>query len=123
MSDISEAAERLRPFIKQTPEIPGEGVECIWTLAKAWLSEHPADDDEAIDEAWLRSVGFIADAYEPSKSLSTNYCAPVVIRWTRRHRLLSLYDGESWCVLPGKTRGQLRRLCACLGITLTESQP
>lgn len=87
------------------------------------LASNPPDDDEAIDEAFLRSVGAENDDH-PHK-------------WTfHREDALSIglwNVGDGWkamlrhaahaatCIVRGiKTRGQLRRLCLALGIPLTE---
>ena len=34
----------------------------IMEVSRAFLAEHPADDGEAIDEAWLRSVSFMQES-------------------------------------------------------------
>ena len=82
--------------------------EILKPLADAYLALHPADDGEAIDEAWLEANGF-----EPA----------LPAKWLfKKGRLLwSSYDGLSLTNdldgdLPWiKTRGQLRRLLAAIG--------
>lgn len=71
MTDVRAAAERLRPFQnnEQSPSLAASRfITDMWTLTRAYLAEHPSDDTQPIDEDWLRSVGFEADAYELSLS-------------------------------------------------------
>ena len=106
-------------------------VAAAWAyeFAQAVAAEHPADDAIAVDEAWLRSVGF----------------SEVVTRWSDVWLGLEsgggilevLSDGsigyvqnprtddEVYVCIPGKqsTRGHVRRLCKALGVTLSEEQP
>ena len=86
-------------------------------IINAYLAEHPVDDDEAIDEEWLRSVGFVL-IEEPEEVPDGRY----------RHTgtWLDVWDmnGDGWIVnafdqagiKPNMftTRGQLRRLIASL---------
>ena len=69
MSEIQAAAERLRKVREDgeyddvyEPRATAYGIvsDCE-ILADAYLAEHPADDVEAIDEAWLRSVSFMQE--------------------------------------------------------------
>jgi hypothetical protein len=84
-------------------------------LACAWLAEHPADDGEAIDAAWLKAAGFDGDAemkpFGPGMWLGD----------------LRVHHDWRWSWRPGpwpfravRTRGDLRRLAAALGIPLRE---
>jgi hypothetical protein len=52
---IQQAAERLRPFVNETPH---RECEEMWTLARAWLAEHPADDDKPLLDSELPQFGF-----------------------------------------------------------------
>ena len=69
MNEIQAAAERLRKVREAVdyddvygPLATAYGIvsDCE-ILADAYLAEHPADDGEAIDEAWLRSVCLVQD--------------------------------------------------------------
>ncbi len=108
-----------------------DGMACV--LAQAWLIEHPADDGEPADFEWLEShatreedkgywdvppsgdvwwavgcLSFTCDAYQsdPGEAVET-----VADDWQ--------VEGEKLpkALIP-KTRGEFRRLCAALGITL-----
>ena len=137
MADLRAAAERIlsdwndpsiaRPAIAQDDPLEVQ-------FARAWLVAHPADSDEPITEAWLRACGF-KDYAEPSK-----YCSSYLSLWLERKEhnaailavhwaLPSNRDGHYWsansfslykAAYP-KTRGDVRRLCAALGVTLKES--
>ena len=118
MSDVNAATERWRldnkaEEHKEYARSPYKGnfdlrLEDAYLLADAYLALHPADDGEAIDEAWLEANGF-----EPA----------LPAKWLfKKGRLLwSSYDGLSLTNdldgdLPWiKTRGQLRRLLAAIG--------
>ena len=139
MTEIREAAERIRR--QQYDQHGGEfligpnGEK--WsrsmdghTVANAYLAEHPTDDEEPVTESWLESCG-------------GNVChgcedEPGSVEFGKSRTLslvLSQYDDmEFWRVflehpsskafamhdqLPDvNTRGNVRRLCAALGITL-----
>jgi hypothetical protein len=83
-------------------------------LAAACLAEHPCDDEQAIDEVFLASLGFGGDmhAYGPGMWLGDLRVSHDWV-WGWRH---------SWPFAPMDSRGQLRRLMAALGITATPLQ-
>jgi hypothetical protein len=56
-ANVREAAELLRNGFNYA-ECPDQWSECncARALAAEWLREHPADDEEVADEAWLRGV-------------------------------------------------------------------
>ena len=73
MSEIQTAAERWRKHREAKERLASpyrDGTKINFslmdydelTLAEAYLAEHPADDGEAIDEAWLRSVSFMQES-------------------------------------------------------------
>lgn len=87
-------------------------LECLLTLRRH-LAEHPADSELAIDEAWLRSVGGYSNGsywYFPGESDSSVDLVKWAGGWNFR-----IHDGHN-C----KTRGDVRRLAAALGIELKE---
>lgn len=82
-------------------------------IAQTYLAARPpADDGEAVTEEWLRSQGFVGGGlgdYQSGLWLGD---------------LKVSHDG--WWTIPApkvtpETRGDVRRLCSVLGITLTES--
>ena len=113
--DVRKAAERLRRVY---------GEESQWsvydghrdrasmlgsdemTIAKAYLAEHPADEAIEISEDWLRSVG-LRDNRMVIEFMKTNDG-----RWASRW--------HGWELPRLKTRGQVRNLCAALGVELKE---
>lgn len=89
----------------------------VIALSEAWLAEHPADDDEPITEEWLRGVGF-----RETKVSDEHF------RIIRKDQVSVCCDDLSspttWCMrgqeflCSFKTRGDVRRLCAAIGIEL-----
>jgi hypothetical protein len=139
MSDVREAAERLREYaelivgsVTKTVEPNSTGYEVNngpvhwglmepYELAAAYLAEH---DETPIDEAWLRSVGFERDGRELCLFFKYDCCraSEIVVHsdygWkvgggsVNHQSLMTLHN------IP-KTRGDVRRLCSALGIELT----
>lgn len=116
MSELREAAERLRA----TGDTPNDlSVAAIYDraiLAKAWLAEHPADDDEAVTEEWLRSVG--AEDLDEGIFRFTSKRGIEVFIWLPS-RTVNFGDAEYRT--PLKTRGEMRCLAKLLNIPLKES--
>lgn len=115
--NVREAAERLRDAIK------GNSTFRVGDLAAVtlqYLAEHPADNDEPVTVEWLASVGFTIDVHQSVKVTAD---------------LFLVYRGGGWFLASGadtiksaavdlpdyKTRSDVRRLCAALGIELNES--
>lgn len=120
----------------------------VMTVAELALTEHPADEDEAITPEWLKSVGLFHeddDLYvidiRPDESAD---CSGRALRInvtgadTRqlmetvfgtkddrfgRAELHAFGDGVTTNIQMGwlSTRGDLRRLCHALGVELKES--
>ena len=124
MSDkLREAAQEIRGFSVHCaahPEKLSKNMlamfEKVYWVSQAYLAEHPADDDEPVTEEWLLSVGFVHDATH------------VVLRnWgPQRNGNIQAYPNGKWwlngtAMIQMKTRGQVRRLCAALGIGLKEA--
>jgi hypothetical protein len=116
-----------------TAHIPGPMFSAEY-LANAYLAEHPADDDEPITADWLRSVGAKeVDLSWRNDQFSTHLPAYVFgngrfgvwgheAAWSMYLLNADGFDGQEEHVTAVRTRGQLRRLCAALGITLTQEQ-
>lgn len=121
--DVRAAAERLRTkwtkpsMCSEYDGTPSPAwVEDLAIVAEAYLSEHPADGDVEIDEAWLRSIGF-TDIDNMSGGLFVEEdCGLIVSRGYRGQWLVN--GTELYKEL--KTRSDLRRLLAALGIEAKE---
>ena len=93
--------------------------EIIAASVNAW-SHASTDDEEPVSEEWLRSVGF-ADDYHAS----VLYCHATNDFRLRYTKVVCHQQDWTWsanglgCANP-KTRGDVRRLCKALGITLKE---
>jgi hypothetical protein len=83
----------------------------------------PADDRETVSESWLREIGFapIPGAPEHWTQLGVLLTRPEFID-SEGERHWDIKRGDyTVCItreLTPKTRGDVRRLCAALGITL-----
>jgi hypothetical protein len=90
-------------------------------LADAYLAEHPADDGDVVTPEWLLSVGFTLD-HEMEPPRDPVYCIRSLL-W--RPHYFEVNQGK-WQFGPvtinqnPKTRGDVRRLCAALGIPLPD---
>lgn len=136
MSVLSEAAKRLRnnlpdPFAYRAS---GQHLADLRLLADAYLAEHPADECEPIDETWLTAVGFVEvpapSPYPPSFRIKfrdmpetcKEFGDLVIYAPSKEHRdwgfKATVAAGGLWHG-PTKTRGDVARLCAALGIPLT----
>lgn len=134
MSDVKQAAERLRARSDQPYEMGGKDsyylhsqyVDDLCLIADAYLREHPADDAEPIDEAWLRAVGQPSTLSE--KVYGYNFAGQginlnVSMDYARTRWMAELTQDEDTIALGQiKTRHDLRLLCRALGITLSENQ-
>lgn len=80
-------------------------------IAKAYLAEHPADNDEPITDSWLRKIGF----QDMETGLESQDHVVIVNAW-----------GMDFTVCNGKpkpeTRGDVRRLAKALGLELKEQK-
>ncbi len=124
MSAIIEAAESLRRLIPvKCPASPrwSQDEQNLWTLAQAYLAEHPADDGETVTEEWLpisamgiagtKRLGYIV-ASRDDLELEIVYlpqCGP----------LPPAISIGSRVVIRNPTRGDVRRLCNALRIKIT----
>lgn len=122
MTDLRKAAERLRDFLENRngrntlgTHLTGDKTyDDLADVALAYLSEHPADDDEPIDEAWLRTINCTHDLEPGGASF----------RWDATSMLIT-EDGVTFdtkagygCNVKLKTRRDVRLLCKALGIEL-----
>jgi hypothetical protein len=99
--------------------------EDLIDVCRAWLAEHPADDEQSIDTKWLLSLGFEWNENETSDYLWVNnpksgnkfdfVYLPTSCVW-----LLS--DEINELTLDVRTRGDVRRLCRALRVELGEKR-
>lgn len=129
MSDIREAAERLRQMradsddhdggYLDTPEGQRQSLHDHVCLADAYLAEHPTDDDEPISDEWLmETYGFDRCNNDQDLGGTFSLVAYEHCEWEIRSYVYAVYDGHDHSHDLGKpkTRGHVRRLCAALGI-------
>lgn len=86
----------------------------IVMLADAWIAEHPADDGDPVDEAWVKGLGFEQYEYVPYTWLKCGHLQYV----PSRDPPFCIVGG--WPVIRVETRGHVRRIAAALGIELKE---
>jgi len=97
-------------------------------LAEAYLAEHPADDAELVTAEWLIAVGGSLRSEEYQR-----FAFPVshgeLIVWltekdaAKRIAWFDTCDDATGSYIPfDGTRGQMRRLCAALGIPLKPAE-
>lgn len=118
MSDASEvkaAAERLRRNVHAyDPDGQEKQRQDIAAVLNDWWAEH---DETPIDPDWLKSVGANVAQQGAYAALTGNGMELLVTE----HGFY-LYDLAHGIDIPAlKTRGEVRRLCAVLGIELKES--
>lgn len=133
MSELREAAERLRRYAAKVPMID------VWPLidtdyppedqrrddrrilADAWLAEHPAGDQEPIDGTFLQSIGFTrpqspASQERYSAGAWINGYDPILFdRPMLKRKTFDVFVYGRF-VSHIKTRGDVRRLLTALGI-------
>lgn len=91
--------------------VPGGRWDEVTDLADAYLAEHPADDADDITEDWLREIGF---TYDDEWGATYIYGYKTFPLWYED--LCGEWGwGEAELPTP-KTRGEVRRLMAALGI-------
>lgn len=104
---------------------PTIGLAEQYAVAHAYLAEHAEDDELPIDPDWMRSVGF-SDYCEPDEWCSSylsvvhEHHARVAVHWRRTG---PHFWSAQMFTLPTNatphTRGELRRLCLSLGVSLS----
>jgi hypothetical protein len=147
MSDsVKAAAERLRNtcdsnlFYWRSSDCQRDQA----ILAYAYLAEHPADDSEPIDGCWLRGVGFTNKSDNIEQFIENEWFSgehrieiqPEDGDYLGEEMRIMIYSKPVWvCEVRNrshgwdesiavggdlKTRGDVRRLAAALGIALKE---
>lgn len=116
MSDeeLKAIASRVRPHA--AGNLGNADIADRNALAAAYLAEHPADDAEPITANWLAAVGFTSPG-----AFTHTIDGGITMEWFSGGDL-----GQWECIIGDHvcpdfgTRGQLRRLCAALGVPLSE---
>ena len=95
-----------------------------YLLAKAWIAEHPADDDLCVTREWLQMVGWKKEEGQPNKWNIARHDAMAIGLWIVddgwKAMLIHNAVAQS-CIVRGlKTRGDVRSLCKSLNIELKE---
>ena len=126
MSDaqlVREAAQRVIMYLSDSPD-SGATVGDIHDVCRAWLAEHPADDDIAVTVEWLQSVGLINQWYDDAwgtnqygEEIGIAICVPSggVMLATNGY-----ITAPKDLVCP--TRGDVRRLARALRVELGEKR-
>lgn len=146
-------SDELREAAKRTLDEPVIGkhwidaVACVSelerdaiALARAYLAENPEDSETLVTEEWLRSVGFWERGHSdlcacaPEKLGDDDEAKGMASPWMlineenfrqkgTRHWCLSFPGCEALLGYDLPTRGDVRRLCATLGIPLKAQVP
>lgn len=125
--DLRAKAERVVWAHDQMEELLGPTdpvgpVDVAIEVCRAWLAEHPADDNESVSTAWLDSLGFISVAGADDDEMYTVYDGhggPALTLESDDQRcwmaMLGDADGDVWpCDIH--VRAQVRELLKALGV-------
>jgi hypothetical protein len=114
-----------------TQSVPIACSECNGTGEIREEVKVTADDGEAINDAWLKSVGFARIMQAASHNhMSVTIGQVDITRWLPHREQMASWsvscEGRKpeylpMCLWP-HTRGQFRRLCAALGVELKEGE-
>jgi hypothetical protein len=119
---VREAAQRIIDFNVRNGQELGDDT----TVCRAWLAEHPADDENPVDVEWLISVGFkwsnedIGEGYLWINNLKSGNKFDLIYLPTSCVWLLS--DEINELTLDVRTRGDVRSLAKGLKIELGETR-
>lgn len=86
------------------------------------LSNFPADDGEPITEGWLRQCGFTDDEDQLYPELTHLRINPLIRSTCKETGEVTWWISAYRDLPTPPDRGSLRRLCAALGVPLTESK-
>lgn len=125
LTDLRAAAERVISVHEPRLALQHPTSELdplIVALAKAYLAEHPADD-EPLTRSWLESVAGYAEEHQQKVTFFRDDAMPIGLwevadGW--KVMLIHHSAAQSEIVRGLKTRGDFYRLCSALGIALKE---
>lgn len=123
--NVREAAELIRDYLSSCSmySVPEENT-AAWTLARAYLSEHPADDEEPFDKAYLVSLGGNNDWHPQKVTFKRPDCLDIGLWLVDDGWKVMLMHTEhaASCIVRGiTTRRQFRDLARALAINLNET--
>lgn len=121
---IKESASRLRSGDYPTKDCETVILDAM-ALAHAYLTEHPADEDEPVTEEWLRTIAHPNPLSTRVYGFTIFACGIQVKVVPHRIREFEFQielcqDDQNIALGKAKTRGQVRLLCRALGIELKE---
>lgn len=144
---IAGRAEVLELLGKMPPGLR-LSIEDTAAVANAYLADHPSDDDEPVTAGWLEQVGFRLEQFRDTHRWKQvlhvqphEFGVKPTTHWLTVHPPSEGGDGTVWWPInfwqqneddespdgvallswiDHTTRGHVRRLCAALGVTLTE---
>lgn len=113
---IADAAKRVRQAMYD--DRTARGLD-VWLLASEWLAEHPEDDKAPVDAEWLAEVGFLATGIGAGRRFMIT-TSEISLQWWAcdDEWLLCNVFGDGLLIPTPATRGDVRRICKCLGITI-----
>lgn len=119
--ELKQAAELLRRYTCfENVNAPDRFVmQQMWVLARAYLAEHPADEEEIITEEWLESIDFERVDLEgcvPYEWFKHKTCGLILWDSSYDDWIVNCFDQEGIRPNSITTRGQVRRLLAALGV-------
>jgi len=124
INGIGEKADRLVLTSKDGRDLGEWCEQAIVDRVTKGLAEYPADDEEPVTHQWIRRVGFTRGKQAASTSVLSlwserNHISIEIDDWYVR---VAIGDSDVSEYLPAgfsmQTRGDVRRLCAALGIEL-----
>lgn len=127
-NELREAAERRRNPYPRASKSGGKDYDSYYVhqqewedmtrLADAYADEHPPDDETPIDESWLRAV---CQHFTHDAGWTDTAGVRFIVTVLGHSQVIDLDKDDVFTLPRLTTRGQLRRLCAALGIELKES--
>ena len=121
---IADAAKRLRTQTTGSDGSNSDASLLDWMLdnrllANEWLAEHPEDDEKPVDAEWLTEVGFMPQSdHAATRRVARNANLQLVAWGDGEWFAYELETGDGFQIPIPATRGDVRRLCKCLGITI-----
>ncbi len=114
--DLRELARQCVEWLKENGDTFDGDEWAMMQVARAYLAEHPDDEDEPLTEEWWKEV------FPFSKEESCVHCY-FNLGLTNEYRFRYFDVDGSEAIIPiDGTRGHVRRLCKELGFPLRENE-